>query len=253
MTFQESAIRALVAGASLVAAAACSSMGTAGPDADAVTRYEAAVRDAAVASPDKIRPLAKVPAAGTVRVARWVTDAQLACKDSQPPCALPKTGQYTYWVSLEAEIGPKCRAWHLGEPALSRRLEQLLGMPLDPPAQYRKTHFLVIQVNATDLQRACLGVAQTATGDAPVCTLRAPSNSQSGGPVVDGGFVGDQMAGSYVLGDAVPGYPFTRLGYTYDWNRESTDHYGVSEFLLKPQADATVVEQVGTAQFCGAP
>lgn len=37
-------------------------------------------------------------------------------------------------------------------------------------------------------------------------------------------------------------YPWTRMGYTYDWEENSTDHMGVSEFVIVPGTEVTDVK-----------
>jgi hypothetical protein len=46
------------------------------------------------------------------------------------------------------------------------------------------------------------------------------------------------------------GYPFTGMGWTYDWSAASRDHYGVSEFVIKGAAVIKVVNQKTPAEFC---
>ena len=65
-----------------------------------------------------------------------------------------------------------------------------------------------------------------------------------------------QMADSFVVGGpAGPGYPFTRLGYTYDWNpvNAQPNHYGASEFLVQANTAATVLTQQETDAYCAVP
>ena len=43
-------------------------------------------------------------------------------------------------------------------------------------------------------------------------------------------------------------YPWTRLGYTYDWADNGTE-YGVSEFLIRQGAEIEVVDTKTTEEF----
>lgn len=36
------------------------------------------------------------------------------------------------------------------------------------------------------------------------------------------------------------GYPWTRLGYTYDWGSRSSNKYGLSEFVIMPGSKVEV-------------
>ena len=72
-----------------------------------------------------------------------------------------------------------------------------------------------MQVPRGALARPCLGIDDTDPAH-PKCTITAPAPSTAGAEMQS--FVGQQMMGSYVVRNpAGPGYPFTRLGYTYDW------------------------------------
>ena len=50
-----------------------------------------------------------------------------------------------------------------------------------------------------------------------------------------------------------PGYPYTRLGYTYDWGvAANVPHYGASEFLVMPNSTATARAIIDTDAYCKA-
>jgi hypothetical protein len=44
-------------------------------------------------------------------------------------------------------------------------------------------------------------------------------------------------------------YPFTQLGYTYDWNRKNKRHVGLSEFVIGKNKSIVVDTVVGTADY----
>jgi len=45
------------------------------------------------------------------------------------------------------------------------------------------------------------------------------------------------------------GFPFTGMGWTYDWSN-ATNHIGISEFVVKRDAMLTVVGTKTPAEFC---
>jgi hypothetical protein len=45
------------------------------------------------------------------------------------------------------------------------------------------------------------------------------------------------------------GYPWTRLGYTYDWGNPA-DEIGLSEFVIRSGATITVKAVTGTLGYC---
>jgi hypothetical protein len=66
-------------------------------------------------------------------------------------------------------------------------------------------------------------------------------------------FVGGHMMNSYVeRNPSGPGYPFTRLGYTYDWapGAEAHRHYGTSEFVVAPGTRVEVTEEATSDAYC---
>lgn len=44
-------------------------------------------------------------------------------------------------------------------------------------------------------------------------------------------------------------YPFTQLGYTYDWNRKNKRHVGLIEFVIGKNKSIVVDTVVGTADY----
>lgn len=212
--------------------------------------YEAAIADAAVASPRKVTALMPLPQGDKVRVVSWVTESRTPCKLPEASCAAT-TPPDRIWVTLAGEVQARCRAWGLQGDALRQRLEQLLGLPMDPPAQFRKARFVTMEVARERLDRPCLGIDETSP-QRPVCTVGIQANRAP--DVRD--YVLRQMADSFVVNNpGGPGYPFTRLGYTYDWNQVNAqpNHYGASEFLVQANTSATVISQHTTDAYCAAP
>lgn len=213
--------------------------------ADSAKLYQRAIGDAAIASQDKVRPLLAIPATDTVTVVTWVGASSQFCPNGDNQCQYT-VGAGGIWVSLAGEVQNKCTSWGISGDALRKRLEQLLGLPPNQPPQYQKTRFVVLTAPSGHLQRPCVGLGDSADGP-PTCSVRVKS-SPAISPLA---FVGGQMASSYIdVTSGSPGYPFTRLGYTYDWSPTSADHYGASEFILVPGTVATVKAQISTDEYC---
>ena len=231
-----------------LALSGCAALSPSGNSSSA--QYEAAIADAAVARPRKVSPLMPVPPGGKVRVGSWVTENRTPCKPPETGCATT-TPAAPIWVTLAGEVQARCREWGLQGNALRQRLEQLLGLPLDPPPQFRKARFVTMEVTRDRLDRPCLGVDET-NPQKPVCTVGIQANRAP--DVRD--YVLRQMADSFIVGGTGgPGYPFTRLGYTYDWNPVNAwpNHSGASEFLVQANTTATVITQQETDAYCAAP
>lgn len=60
----------------------------------------------------------------------------------------------------------------------------------------------------------------------------------------------DLFAGSYDSPDPLKRYPFTALGYTFDWNPENPTGVGVSEFYAKQDSPAVFSALIPTEDFC---
>ena len=223
--------------------------GLAPKEADMNAAYHGAIADSAVASPSKVVPLRALPSGESVTMVSWVVATRVPCKASEVPCDM-KVGKDPMWVTLAGEVQGLCSRWNLAGDALRRRMEQLLGLPIDPPDQYRKAMVVEMQVPRDRLQRPCLGLDESDPGR-PKCTIDAQATT----PIELRNFVGQQMAGAYVVDNPRgPGYPFTRLGYTYDWAPNAhPKHYGASEFLVAPGTAMVATRVVTTDAYCNVP
>lgn len=226
---------------------ACASVPT--PVLDSQAAYAAALADSAVASPAKVLPLRALPAGDSVTVVSWVTDQRLPCAKNALPCNM-QVGADRLWVTLGGEVQALCQSWHLQGDALRSRIEQLLGLPTNSPAQYRKTQFVLLEIARERVERPCLGVKEDLTAQ-PVCTIDLQASTA---PEMRN-FVGQQMAAAYVMDNPKgPGYPYTRLGYTYDWATSALpSHYGASEFVVAAGSVAKAVRMVATDDYCKPP
>lgn len=217
------------------------------PQKNAQQLYEQAILDAAVINPDKIMPLLPIPTTEDVTVISWITEARTPCKSGESTCEFINSSD-RIWVTLDGEVKHACQSWHLHNDALSERLDQFLGLPPNPPSQHRKVKFAIMKVPAKQLERACLGINTTDVVH-PQCTL----DTQDTTPDDLRSYVQQHMASSYIVHNPRgPGYPFTRLGYTYDWNELAGNHhhYGASEFLIMPNTPIKVVEMISTDDYC---
>ncbi len=184
--------------------------------------FRVAVRDAAVAEPNEIHPLKPV-AGELVRVLTWT--------DWDGYRTGPMTLERAIWVTLAPEVRDLCRKYE-GNPTL--RLEQLLGLP----AGAGKTHFVELQAAAEYLFRPCPDPDPTRTH----CGLDFPGDVAR--DHVD--WIGRQMLASYQWPG---GYPWTRLGYTYNWHPDSGE-YGASEYLLRQGAEVEILTIKPTREYC---
>lgn len=219
------------------------------PMQDQRAAYAAALSDSAVASPAKVVPLLALPGGDHVTMVSWLTDQRLPCEKDALPCDM-RIGADRLWVTLAGEVQALCKRWNLKGDALRSRIEQLLGLPTNSPAPFRKTQFVLLEIPRERVERPCLGVTEGANGQ-PVCTI----DVQPGTTLEMRNFVGQQMAAAYIADSPTgPGYPYTRLGYTYDWAVDALpSHYGASEFVVAPGSTAKAVRIIATDEYCNPP
>lgn len=120
------------------------------------------------------------------------------------------------WTFTDMEILSWFYENHEGVEAWELRLEQLIGLP--PSAEY--THVSAFWVNLDEVIRPAYQTDVT---------------KQMSADLLDGSALGAYKEwfdgnAEYSYSEETP-YPWTRLGYTYDWAAGS-DEYGLSEFLI---------------------
>jgi len=206
--------------------------------------YGEAIRDAEVAEPGEISRdlLAIVPSNDALR---WnkekdeilvVTWTSWDGYDDRVGTAMELSREV--WVTVVPEVKAFCHAQRITPTQLPLRLEQLLGLP--PEAG--KTKFAEMWVSPEDLFRPAPDPEVSdheAELDFPV-SARFVTISEA-----HRRWFFDLKQRSYGAG----GYPWTRLGYTYDWgNRES--EIGVSEFVIPAGATVTIHAVSDTLTYC---
>ena len=207
--------------------------------------YQAAVKDAEVAEADEICTglTAIVPendrllwegTPGQSRVlmvtwTSWTGYDDLVGKSIQVD-DLAKSTETTRdtWVTAAPELRDFCARQHLNEEDMTLRVEELMGLP----PHNGKTRFVAFWVNTEDLFRPSPDPEITdheAGLDFPVSSRFVTVSDDHVA------WFNAQKAASY--GDG--GYPWTRLGYTYDWGNPLC-HVGLSEFVIRSGATVDV-------------
>lgn len=143
------------------------------------------------------------------------------------------------WVTAAPEVRDFCRASGLQGPELERRLEQFLGLR---PGTAR-SHFVEMWVAPADTVRPC--------PDPEVTDTRCEAADQAADAIIGThdhrAWFDGLRATSYGAG----GYPWTRLGYTYDWSPDTPER-GASELLVPAGARVTVASYTATSAYCAA-
>jgi hypothetical protein len=207
-------------------------------------QYRKAVEDARVAEPDEIcRTLTAVVSFNKelvwresngqkqVLVVTWTRDYY----NNQVGQTI--TTPRDIWVTVIPQLKDFCQALKLKEKALQLRLEQLLGLPPDNG----KTMMVEIWVSPSDLFRPSPDPGITdheAELDFPNSWFMSVAP-----PYIEWFY--RLKAASY----GKDGYPWTRLGYTYDWGNPGSE-VGLSEFVIRSGASIGIHSAIPTAEYC---
>jgi hypothetical protein len=212
--------------------------------ADQIDAYNAAVRAAAIKRPGFARALTPIDTGEPrVRVValRWIGASDVTDARGRLTSSL--------FVALPRELKAACKG--AAEPVLA--LQQILGLPP------RTGEYVMVEfgVPTTRVFRPCAsGPDVTATS----CAFALPAPATAARAKADDAlaetqaFVFRQMWASYTFN--VPtkesfGYPFTGMGWTYDWNPDADDTFGVSEYVAKLGAQTFRLRKIEPAAFCG--
>jgi len=191
--------------------------------------YQKSIAAAAVKRPDYVRTLQPID---TSRPKVTVAHFQ--------PYPTIDTNRFT-WVAQPDELRALCH----GKPDPLLALQQALGLP---PEKRNDERVFTFDVPPTDIFRPCASSPDITTKqcsvDLPVQPIPAQAATEH--------FILKQMMDSYRSGFSSPGYPFTAMGWSYDWDPASPTHQGVSEYVVKPGAVISNVASVDPATFCRA-
>lgn len=161
------------------------------------------------------------------------------------------------WVTVVPEVRDSCDDWAAREQVM--RLRQLLGLQPGYPAAY----FMEISVAPEGLFRPTANPAiQTDTLCTPAvagagCALAFPEgvDPRHFRWMVNQAFSSWKMPDGYPAANTVKaqqlGYPWTRLGYTYNWHPGSP-RYGASEYVIRAGTRFTITRVSTVAEYCGA-
>ena len=197
------------------------------PEEGLEAAYTRSIPAAAVKTPDSVRTLTPIDT-----TKREITVAHL-----QPYPTIDPT-RYI-WISLPDELRTFCK----DKKDKLLALEMALGLPPDPADE----KVFLFRISPAALFRPCASSPDTTTTSCSLDLPRAaPADSKSEH------FVLKQMMDSYRIGFPSPGYPFTGMGWSYDWDPDSTTHQGVSEYVTKPDAVITDITSTTPTAFCEA-
>jgi hypothetical protein len=209
---------------------------------DLWTRYNTTVVDSAVYRHENLRQLFPLKFDASTMTTSVVTLTGYNYPQGQ------QTLSRYIWVTAVPEVQQKCEKFASEDLELS--LRELLG--LQPNAKIG--NFVTMTVRAGDIFRPSPNPVTTTES---LCD-RPESDNTCGELFPDWvssehkSWIANQMLTSYIVSAEHNGaysYPWTRLGYTYDW-KPGTDRYGASEYVIRPGAVVTVTSKTPYAQYC---
>ncbi|HWM92122.1 MAG TPA: hypothetical protein VN493_15265 [Thermoanaerobaculia bacterium] len=194
---------------------------------------------------------------GRVLMATWTKKKYYEGKVGQP-YTLPKG--VTVWLTAVPYLQEDCRGWGLPAEKLPLRIAQSLGLP--PPSEGGNDAFVQMWVDPRTFFRPCSD---------PEITDQECQVYLDGGPADRTGdcpWSADQVSGAFVrvsdshldwmcgnwkstyTGDPMTSYPWTALGYTFDWG-DLLHPWGQSEYVVPPGTTVWIDKKIFTAEeYC---
>jgi hypothetical protein len=212
--------------------------------------YKKSLSAAALKRPDYQRTLTAIEATGpALSVVTFRKLRELALKDRS----------FDIWVSLSDELSKACA----GAVNPVRRIQQVLGLP---PVAAKDNVMTVLEVPRDGLIRPCVGKGDIGSARCEFDFPPLPADRTDAAKLKDDYFrlwlVTNQMWTSYRMGFPrdghgpsdypYTGFPFTGMGWSYDWSQQSPNHFGVNEFVIKRDAVIKIVSEKTPAEFCQA-
>lgn len=172
-----------------------------------------------------------------ILVSSWKADTKYYKNDKKT--GFYNTGKYPIWVTAAPDLQNLCQTKKFGrKEGLDLRIKQLLGLPPNAVKKY----FVEFWVKPADLFRPC----PDAEVDDKSCGLTFPTTATDEHKA----WVNNQRLQSYYNPTWDTDYPWTQLGYTYDWNEKSKTHVGMSEFVIGKNADTVIKGFFTTEEYC---
>ncbi|MBI9034120.1 MAG: hypothetical protein JEZ03_06595 [Bacteroidales bacterium] len=154
---------------------------------------------------------------------------------NDPKTGFYNSGGYQIWVTAAPQLLNRVSILNMENPDM--RLKQLLGLP--PNSEYG--YFVEFWVKPTDLFRPC----PDNEIDDYSCDLCFPEHSDS--TYIQ--WINESRIDRYYPCDVDDKYPWTQLGYTYDWNPENKSHVGLSEYVIDVNKDIIVHKIYTTEEY----
>ena len=196
--------------------------------------YFAAVVDSKTIEPEEILPVVSISKNSDMVTWNDTYDKILLLTwHKYPDSYVDGTTANLKWGEVWTFTDKEMKKWvgENGAPS-TLRLEQLLGLPINKGY----THVTALWVNPADVLRPAY------TYNASEATITNVFLTQPNHEYLN--WFNNNVKWSYE--DSA--FPWTRLGYTYDWADNGTE-YGLSEFIIKKGSDVEVAYTLSTEAF----
>jgi hypothetical protein len=140
------------------------------------------------------------------------------------------------WVTVYPEVRNFIKQNDFPEGKCALRLEQLNGLP----PRNNKKWFVEMFVYPQDLFRP--------SPDPEINDTQAQIDFPENVSTQHMDWINNLRNSSY----GPNGYPWTRLGYTYDWTGDSRSHVGLSEYVIRKGAVIKIHNAITTEEYCDA-
>ncbi len=158
-----------------------------------------------------------------------------------PDSGLYNTSKWQVWVSAAPELKERFKKENPKDTSL--RLKQLLGLP--PTGNY--TVFVEFWVRPQDMFRPCPDKEITDKK----CNLCFTAQDSLDTDYIR--WVNQTRIDRYYTCGLYNQYPWTQLGYTYDWNPSNKGHIGLCEFVVNTNKNVYVNKIYTTAEYLNKP
>lgn len=198
------------------------------------TLYFKAVIDSKTIEPEEILPVVSISKNSDMVTWNETDDKVLLLTwHKYPNSYIDGTTANLKWGEVWTFTDKEMKKWveENGTPS-TQRLEQLLGLPI----KKGYTHVTALLVNPADVLRPAY------TYNASEANITDVFFTQPNDDYLN--WFNNNIKWSYE--DSA--FPWTRLGYTYDWADNGTE-YGLSEFIIKKGSDVEVAYTLTTEEF----
>lgn len=199
-------------------------------------KYQKAVSKAKYPTASKIDTDLFAIQSDSVSVVKWIR-SQDAHYYQNPKDTYQCNNDHYVWVTADAELKNRLKQELSNTKDTILRIEQLLGLP--PKSGYNS--FVIFKVASKDLFRPC---PDEEINDRQ-CDVHFPDNTKPDHLY----WMITNREDKYLNIDPMRNYPWTQLGYTYDWSDSSKTHFGLSEFVIRDRSVVRVIKILSTTDY----